>query len=198
MSTATLHNVTAEAFFSLSEAADCELVDGRVVPRNRGAHHDFVSATLARRLYEWATPATGFVFGTFAGYQCFPDSPNRVIRPDVSFLASGRLEGDVVPQGWMRIPPDVAIEVTSPVDRFQHISQRVLDYLHLGVPLVWVVDPTLEEVRAYHRSGAREIVCGEEELRDEAVLPGFSCRVTDIFCELRYDGNLHPSLRPRQ
>ena len=50
------------------------------------------------------------------GYQCFPHDPGLVRKPDVSFVRYGRFPGGVLPEGWAKIPPDLAVEVVSPND----------------------------------------------------------------------------------
>jgi len=140
---------------------------------------------VARQLYEWDGRGAGLIFGAFAGYQCFPESPNRVIRPDASYIGPSKVPGGIMPEGWMRVPPDLAVEVLSPLDRSTQVSQRVRDYLEVGVQLVWIVDSTLLEVRIYRPDGPREILYGDQELRDEAVLSGFTCPVKELFAETR-------------
>jgi Uma2 family endonuclease len=41
----------------------------------------------------------------------------------------------------LRQPPFICIEVFSPEDRWPRIQQRIDDYLSMGVPYVWVLDP---------------------------------------------------------
>ena len=39
-------------------------------------------------------------------------------------------------------PPFIRIEVLSPEDRWPRVQQRIDDYLAMGVPYVWVLDPS--------------------------------------------------------
>ena len=65
-----------------------------------------------------------------------PPRPGLVRRPDVSFVKKGRLPGDVAPKGWVKIPPDLAVEVVSPNDSVEElIEEKLADYRKAGVPL---------------------------------------------------------------
>jgi Uma2 family endonuclease len=41
----------------------------------------------------------------------------------------------------LRTPPLLCIEILSREDRMSEIQERVEDYLAMGVPAVWVIDP---------------------------------------------------------
>jgi Uma2 family endonuclease len=57
----------------------------------------------------------------------------------------------------------------------------VRHYLARGVRLIWVVDPEDRSVTVY-RSGQQATILGETDmLSGEDVLPGFSCRVVELF-----------------
>jgi Uma2 family endonuclease len=172
---------TADELLRLPDEKDFELIDGHLVERHMGAESGYLEALVIAKLIPWAVVNRDFVLGSSAGYQCFPDSPNRVVRPDVSFIRSERLEGGVVPEGWIKVAPDLAVEIVSPTDVFSDVVAKVADYLAVGVPLVWVVDPTLQEVHIHRRNGRPEILQTQDEFRDDAVLPGFSCRVGEFF-----------------
>ena len=59
------------------------------------------------------------------GFQCFPHAPGMVRRPDVSFVKRGRLPGDVSPDGWIKIAPDLAVEVVSPNDVVEELEAKL-------------------------------------------------------------------------
>ena len=77
-----------------------------------------------------------------AGYQCFPHDPGLVRRPDASFVKAGRFPGDVLPKGWAKSPPDLAVEVVSPNDLVYELEEKLSDYRKAGVPLIWVIGPS--------------------------------------------------------
>lgn len=123
----------------------------------------------------------GWINGADAGYQCFADDPSKVRKPDVSFIRGERLSVADEPSGHCTIAPDLAVEVVSPNDEFSRVSTKVHEYLDAGVSLVWVVDPVGEEVLVYRQAGTRAFLTGKDYLDGEDVVPGFRCRIGDLF-----------------
>jgi len=182
MSTAeALTRYTPEDLLS-SDFDGYELVNGELVEIPMGYDSSWVGGRLylyltihvdAKRL-GWTSPAD-------TGYQCFPNSPNKVRKPDVSFIRAGRLSADEIPKGHCRIPPDLAAEVISLNDIHSNISEKVREYLDAGVKLVWVVDPTLKRVNVYRADGSGALLGENDDLTGENVIDGFSVRVGNLF-----------------
>src|SRR5579885_3451928 len=173
---------TPEDLLRMPEGDLYELVDGHLVERKMGARSSFIGGVLlglllrflAQRPLGWAWPAD-------CGYQCFPDAPNKVRKPDVSFLRFGRLPGDRLPPGHIPIPPDLAVEVISPNDLADEVDEKVEEYLGAGVRLAWVVHPQNRTVLIYRPNGSVSGLRERDELDGEDVLPGFRCRVAEVF-----------------
>lgn len=123
----------------------------------------------------------GWTPSSECGYQCFPDDPRKVRKPDASFITGARLSADQLNEGHVKIPPDLAVEVVSPHDLFGEVQRKVGEYLRAGVRLVWVVAPEERTVLVHRPDGTASRLEEEDELSGEAVLPGFSCRVGDLF-----------------
>lgn len=177
---------TPEDLLRLPDAVNYELVDGRLVERNMGMQSSMIALRMATRIeMSFGGHPPGFLFGADAGYQCFPDAPGKVRKPDVSFIRTGRLPGGKAPLGHCPIAPDLAVEVISPKDLAYEIEEKVAEYLAAGVPLVWVVHPPTKTVRVHRsRSSPRGSVSELNEsdsLDGEDVLPGFSCAVKELF-----------------
>jgi Uma2 family endonuclease len=187
MATATLETQhTPEELLAMEDGHRYELIDGQLVERSMGATASLIAATIIRLVGQFATDrGLGSVFATDCGYQIFPDRPNRVRYPDGSFIARGRLPGDAPPEGHVRIPPDLVVEVVSPNDMACEIDQRLEDFLGAGVRLVWIVFPSTRRVMVYRQGGSCSRLATGEELSGEDVLPGFSCRVADLFAGIR-------------
>ena len=132
---------------------DCEYLDGEVVERNMGEMpHADVQYTLGRLLWP---------FRRRFGIRILPEirtriSPTRYRIPDLAVYRNDNI-GDRIPT----VPPFLAIEILSPEDRMARIRRVVDDYIALGVPVVWILDPL--EKRAYvadAESGLRDVVSG--------------------------------------
>jgi Uma2 family endonuclease len=104
-----------------------------------------------------------------------------VRKPDVSFLCSGRLPGNRPARGYDAIPPDLAVEILSPRDLASDIDMKVEEYLRAGVRLVWVVNPDARTVRIHRADRTITGLHEGDELSGEDVLPGFACKVAEIF-----------------
>ncbi|HEY8504313.1 MAG TPA: Uma2 family endonuclease, partial [Gemmataceae bacterium] len=132
-----------------------EVVDGVLRERKMGAETSYVAAILLGRILDFVLERRlGWCFTTDGGYQCFPDRPKLVRFPDVSFVRHGRLPEERPPKGHMRLAPDLAVEVVSPNDLYYEIEQKIEDYLSVGVPLVWVVNPEVRTVHVYRPDGS--------------------------------------------
>ena len=123
----------------------------------------------------------GWVFGEGTGYQCFPDEPGTVRKPDASFIRKDRLPPYAWNEGYCSLRPDLAVEVISPNDLAWDIDRKIAAYLAAGVPLVWVVHPEARAVRVHRKGGEVSWLRDVDELSGEDVLPGFRCQVAALF-----------------
>jgi Uma2 family endonuclease len=177
--------VTPEELLLLPDAVGYELLGGQLVERNVSHESSWIGGELYRLLANYCDATRiGWAFPSDASYQCFADDPSRVRRPDVSFIRREQIERFGLPIGHSRFPPDLAVEVFSPHDRSEELSEKVRQYLSAGVRLVWVVDPVLREVFVHRPAGGGVILSSNDDLDGEDVVPGFRCKVGDLFRRL--------------
>ena len=173
---------TPEELLSMPDGERFELVDGQLVEREMGLLSGIVGAQVVRLIGNYALERSlGWPVNSEVGYQCFPWTPEKVRRPDASFISGERLSAEQLDVGFVRIPPDLAIEVVSPSDLFAEVVQKAEEYLRAHVRLVWVVDPGTRTVYVYRADNTLSRLQEEDELSGEDVLPGFRCRVADLF-----------------
>lgn len=173
---------TPEELLSMPDGQHYELVDGELVEKNTGTEASWIGGELFGRLRDWNNQArAGWILPADASYQCFPDDPSRVRRPDASFIRFGRLPQERIPEGHTPVAPDLAVEVVSPNDTFSDVRAKVREYLRAGVRAVWIVDTRTRSVEVERPSGASAWLQEEDELADEELLPGFRCPVRDLF-----------------
>ena len=176
---------TPEDLLEREDGALYELIDGKLVERHMGARSSEVAANIISLIRPYAFERKlGKVFATDCGYQIFASDPKRVRFPDASFIARGHLPEDKTPEGHVRVPPDLAVEVVSPNDTAADVVDKADMWLRAGAQLVWVVFPESRTVHAYRQGNNNSLALAEgDELSGEDVLPGFFCRVAAIFEE---------------
>lgn len=170
--------MTAVAELAFDEDLDYEVVDGRKEAKMAGARHGEVCAQIiielgiylkqnkVGRIY---TPDTTFMIGA-----------NERL-PDVGFISAERRPEEGAPLSKWGIPPDLAIEVISPNDVWNKVKRKVREYFAAGVRQVWLVSYEDKEVMVYGSLTDVAVFAENDELTSESLLPGFKCRVGDLF-----------------
>ena len=167
MATTTLLTAAELAQMTPEPGHRYELIRG-VVRRMAaaGAKHGQISQEFARRLGNHVVErGLGVVFSSDTGFVIERD-PDVILMPDVGFVRAERLPPDGVPNGYVPVVPDLAVEVVSPTDRWVDVEEKVALYLQNGVPLLWLFVPRRRTVRVY--AAGRPV----EELGEDGVLDG--------------------------
>jgi Uma2 family endonuclease len=110
-------------------------------------------------------------------------NPDRVVTPDVLFVAKKSLPIRTSREGYLETIPELVIEIRSKNDSLKYVERKVRDYLKAGVEVLWVADPSARTVSVH--SAAREpVVFGENDMLPLAeLIPSFSMVVSDVFAE---------------
>jgi Uma2 family endonuclease len=144
--------ISVEEYLATSYRPDCDYVDGEVVERNLGTRdHGWLQTAVAAYFFsrrrQWnITVITELRIRV---------KPTRFRIPDVCVIL-----GDTDEQVLTK-PPFICIEVLSPKDRMKRVQERITDYLEMGVPYVWVLDPeTKQAYTATPAEGLREVRTG--------------------------------------
>ena len=175
--------LTAEELYLLPDDGQrYELVRGALVRMAAtGGQHGIIASRLDYRLRAFVEAHDlGEVCAAETGFR-LAQNPDTVRAPDVSFIGRERVPAQGVPEGCWPFAPDIAVEVISPSDRFDDVLTKVQDYLQAGTRLVWVFHPRTKTVTIYRANGEVQLLQEQEELSGEEVLPGFHCRVSEVF-----------------
>jgi Uma2 family endonuclease len=109
--------------------------------------------------------------------------PDRVLTPDVLFVAKKSLPIKESPEGYLETIPELVVEIRSKNDSLPYVRRKAEHYLKAGVEVVWIVDPTVKTV-TIHTSHGEPVVTGEANtLELPSLIPGFSLPVADVFQE---------------
>jgi Uma2 family endonuclease len=177
--------MTADGFYDFVERPEnrdriFELVRGEVIELSRPTRiHGRVCANATFKLELYSRKRKkGYVVCNDSGVQLEHD-PDTVRGPDVAWYED-ILSFEELPKKWGDIPPRVAVEVLSPNDTARYITEKIHDYLDNGVELVWVIDPESRAVTIYCKTGIKKLT-EKDMLTGGDVLPGFRCKVADLF-----------------
>ncbi len=182
MSTVLEKTYTPEDLLAMPDRKSYELVDGHLVERDVSVLSSWVGGRTYRVVDSFVEEhQLGCVWSADLGYVCFPNAPGKVRKPDVSFVRKERLPEGLTSEGYLYIPPDLAVEVISPNDLAYQVDHKVGEYLSAGVPLIWVINPEERTVRIHRRDRSISWLEEQDELSGEDVIPGFRCRVSTIF-----------------
>lgn len=166
---ATSALIAVSEYLRTSYSPDRDYVDGELQERNLGERdHADVQTRIATLLClpeneRYVTARTELRVQV---------KPSRFRVPDICVLRA-----DAPRERIVQYPPLLCIEVLSPEDTMARMRERVRDFLEMGVPEVWVVDPETRSVIVH--SGHTS----EEHTRGELTIPGTSVILTlpDIF-----------------
>ena len=162
-----------------------EVVDGEVYRLSgSGMEHGVRGMRLAM-------PLTMYVYRHNLGEVLHPDTRyvlaedeagiRRMRGPDLSFIRRERMPLPPYPPGFVRLVPDLIVEVRSPHDTFSELRRRINDFLDAGTRLAWLVDPLKRTVTVFAPDQEPYTLDTAAELDGEDIVPGFRLAVASIF-----------------
>jgi Uma2 family endonuclease len=181
MSSVAQRLMTAEEFWQSANDKHHELVRGEVVKvMPPGGEHGEIAGALVEFLRRWTRHGAGGYVAVEAGY-ILGRSPDIVRGPDVSYVRADRIPPSGRPKAFWTIAPDLAVEIVSPSETIGTVREKVRDFLGAGTPLVWTIHPEEREVIAHTPDGLARTYREGDILEHSDVLPGFSCKVAELF-----------------
>lgn len=165
------HLVSVAEYLATSYRPDCDYVDGVVEERNLGEFDHSRLQLLICIALSRGEARHGVLVVPEQRVQVKPD---RFRIPDVCLIRREDREQIITR------PPLLCIEILSPEDTHSRLVTRLDDYLAMGVPECWVVDPKVR--RGYTYTAVGLLVAQDAILR----LAGTTLEVnlTDLFAQL--------------
>ena len=140
MATATPSLVSVDEYLRCNDyEPDAEYVDGVIEERPMGeVDHSGLQTRIASIL---DSKAYRSYFRCYAEFRV-QTSARRFRIPDVCLVRAASAKEKIA-----QTPPLLCIEVLSPEDRMSRTMIRVKDFLTMGVPEVWIVDPETRTIQ---------------------------------------------------
>lgn len=175
---------TADELSRLPEGWRYEIDEGAlVIMAPAGIEHGDISLGVGAMLRQFVrSRGLGKVVGSETGF--FLKTEPQILRaPDVAFISNARLARIRDPKQFSDVPPDLAVEIRSPSEAHVDIRRKVEQYLLAGVRSVWVIDPDGKTLTQYRQNEAPVTIVDPDARVEDPVLPGFVCRLRELFGE---------------
>lgn len=182
--------MTAEEFLALPDDGverwliRGELRENRESDMNRrNPDHSGTMLNVAGIIREWMRKQShprGKAYAGDVSFKLRADS-KTLVGIDVAYI-SAELTAKT-PKGRKVVDgmPILAVEILSPSDVHEDITEKIQEYLDVGVALVWLVNPDFETVTIYRPDAEPVSFNKQQDLTGDPHLPGFRVRVAELF-----------------
>ncbi len=164
-----------------------EVMDGEVIPvPSPTGEHQVVSGNLYRLLWEFVLQK-GLGVVLYAPFDVVVQrEPLRTRQPDLLFLSKerGGTPENIRQLARLETAPDLVVEILSPSEERERLSEKLSDYHRLGVSEVWLVrtDERTVEVLVRMDEGWRWLgLFSIKETVKSTILAEFNLPVSKIF-----------------
>ena len=180
--------MTASGLFAAmkDDRIDRRLIRGELVERPypfRCPAHAAVVANVSTLLLNWVKSASGGGWKAY-GYGCpyrLQTNPDTIVYFDTSLVATKLDDSTAIESRFVDGLPTLAIEVLDMSDESDSIRELIEAAMMAGIPMFWMIDPFESAVDVYRPNCARTRFVAGEVIDADSVIPGFQCRVAEIF-----------------
>lgn len=160
----------------------CELIDGEIVPMAPSAFEQgFASNKIGMLLGQYVqSKKLGWVLGNEIGLH-IKSGASRTRGMDCAYISFKRLPRNKRPHGFLRVAPELVVEVFGETNTWDEMDEKVKDYHRTGVDLVWVADPNTRTVKVFPKKGEPFMVHDGESIDGGTALPGFKVSIASFF-----------------
>lgn len=190
MATVAIPMTTEELLAMPDDGIERWLIDGELrefsrehpmTVRNR--FHSRAMICVGTELELWGrqqqTPR-GQVLGGEVGVRLRRD-PDTTVGVDVVYVSAEVVVRQTDETTLIDGVPTLAVEILSPKNTVEEITDKITVYKSAGVPLVWVLNPYDRTVTVYRPGAEPEPLNALAELSGEPHLPGFRVPVARLF-----------------
>lgn len=154
-----------------------ELVDGRLTEVPTSIRHEEIGINLIALFLPFAR-GHGILTAGQGGFRMVD---GNIRAPDVSYTRKERFPGGHAPETFGDLTPDLCVEVISPSEKPADMARKVREYFGGGAEQVWHLFPEEQRMVVFTSPTETRALSAEDALTAEDILPGFSCRVSDLF-----------------
>lgn len=184
MSTVATKAMTVDEFYELPEPEDgskLELVKGEIIVMpNPGVEHGEIQVNIASLIWTFLRKNKIGRVVTESGVVTERDD-DSVRGPDVSYYSKERLPLLRQVVKYNDLPPDLCVEVVSPSNTKKELRTKIQEYFTVGVRMVWILEPEDRSVTVLTSPSEGRTLYDDSELGGGEVLPGFTCKVSELF-----------------
>lgn len=164
--------ISVAEYLSTAYSPDRDYVDGAVLERNLGERdHSSIQMSILTALHAGRRKWRIHIYPE----QRVQVKASRFRIPDVCAVRGER----PVEQIFTR-PPFLCVEILSRDDRMSEMEERLGDYLQMGVPYVWLIDPRSRRAWVYTAEVIREVKDGVLRTQE----PDIEVPLAEVFAEL--------------
>jgi Uma2 family endonuclease len=180
----TLHWTSQDLELLPDDGKRYEIVDGELyVSKQPHWEHQFVSGQIFALLQAWSAQ-TQMGMANLAPGLIFGDDEDVV--PDVVWISARRLMTALQADGKLHSMPELVVEILSPGSANERRDREVKRklYSRRGAEEYWIADWQERHLEIYRREEEVLILkstLNENDVLQSPLLPGFSCRVGQMF-----------------
>ncbi|HXG66791.1 MAG TPA: Uma2 family endonuclease [Blastocatellia bacterium] len=170
-----------------------EIIDGELyVSRQPHYYHQRVCVNVSSLLNFWSQQSQLREVSLAPGL-IFADDDD--VAPDLIWISNARLATALWQDGKLHSAPELVVEVLSPggANEQRDREAKLKLYSRRGVHEHWIVDWRARQIEIYRREHAQLRLVAtlyEPDVLETPLLPGFSCKVADVFASIRPDAEL--------
>lgn len=180
---------TADLLAMPDDGVERWLIRGRLFEKRgdemtkRNRAHAALTARISQLIGNWIDEQPeprGEVYDGEAGVY-LRRNPDTCVGIDVVYAGPGVVASQTDETTMIDGIPTLVVEILSPSNTEEEVNAKTDEYLAVGVPLVWIVDPHLQTVTVLRPGRPPEMVNTTQTLSADPELPGFTVPVARIF-----------------